>query len=90
VDRAEDQVVQDRVLREGNEERRALRKQLRQRGWQVGEMEQHDGGVRLAFWPAPHRGPAPGVEPLLITAPDKTAAMRQAVATLEAQADPAT
>jgi hypothetical protein len=53
-------------------------------------MAQHADGVRLAFWPAPHRGPAPGVEPRLITAPDKTAAMRQAVATLEAQAYPAT
>jgi hypothetical protein len=85
-----ERVVPDRVRREGTEERRALRKQLRQRGWQVGEMAQHADGVRLAFWPAPHRGPAPGVEPRLITAPDKTAAMRQAVATLEAQADPAT
>ncbi len=60
------------------------------RGWQVGEMAQHADGVRLVFWPASHRGSAPGVEPRLITAPDKTAAMRQAVATLEAQADPAT
>jgi hypothetical protein len=83
-------VVKDRVVREGNEERRALRKQLRQRGWQVGDMTSHDDGVRLAFWPAPHSGPAPSVEPLLITAPDKTAAMRQAVATLDAQADSST
>ncbi len=66
----------------GNEARRALRRQLRQAGWNVGATTKLATGVSVELWPAPHTGPAAGVAPHLVEGIDKTDALRNAVAGL--------
>jgi hypothetical protein len=70
-------------------ERQALRRQLRQAGWTVGETERSKGGpMRLALWPAPHTGPAEGIEPRWVEGTNKTDVLRNAVRDLAAQPSP--
>src|SRR3954454_4463526 len=60
-------------------ERQALRRQLRQAGWNVGEQTKKRGRVQVPLWPAPHTGPAEGIEPRWVEGGDKTEALRSAV-----------
>ncbi len=62
-----------------NEERRSLRKQLRKAGWNIGAMSKAASGVAIELWPAPHTGPAEGIEPRRVEGPDKTSALRNAL-----------
>jgi hypothetical protein len=62
-----------------NEDRRILRKDLRRAGWNVGEMTKVRGGVEIALWPAPHTGPADGVEARRVQGANKTEALRNAL-----------
>jgi hypothetical protein len=68
--------------KEGNEERRELRKRLRQLGWNVGAMSKQGAEVVVEFWPSPHTGPSEGVTPLRVSAATKTEALQQAVTAL--------
>jgi hypothetical protein len=56
------------------QERQALRRQLRRAGWTVGTQR-----VKFPLWPAPHTGPAEGVEPRWVEGKDMTEALRTAV-----------
>ena len=60
-------------------ERQALRRQLRQAGWNVGEQTKKRGRVQVPLWPAPHTGPAEGIEPRWVEGRNKTEALRTAV-----------
>ena len=65
---------------EVQQERQVLRRQLRQAGWNVGAAERSGGEpMRLALWPAPHTGPADGIEPRWVVGTDRTDVLRNAV-----------
>ena len=75
------------------QERQALRRQLRAAGWNVGagETSSGEGGRKrmlLALWPAPHTGPTPGIEPRWVAGADKTDALRNAVRELSGKSGP--
>jgi hypothetical protein len=62
------------------QERQALRRQLRQAGWVAGKQR-----IKLPLWPAPHTAPAEGVEPRWVEGADVTEALRNAVRELQEQ-----
>ena len=64
---------------EEQQERQALRRQLREAGWNVGSQQKIQGRMKLELWPVPHTGPAEGVEPWSVTGANKTDALRTAV-----------
>jgi hypothetical protein len=70
-------MAEDRKVR--NPERHALRRQLRAAGWSVGKPTFVAGRPRFPLWPAPHTGPAEGVEPYWVEGADRTEVLRTAV-----------
>jgi hypothetical protein len=67
------------MAKDDNEEWRNLRKQLRQAGWNLGDRAKTADGVRLQLWPAPHTGPAEGVQTWEVHGDNKVAALRGAL-----------
>ena len=68
------------------QEREALRAQLRQAGWNArAGTRTAMGGVRVELWPVPHIGPAEGVEPRWVEGADRVDALRNAVRELTEQ-----
>jgi hypothetical protein len=75
---------------EGQQERQALRRQLRQAGWNAGAGERGTGrSIRVPLWPAPHTGPTEGIEPHWAEGSTKMEALRNAVRELSGQSSTA-
>jgi hypothetical protein len=70
-------------------ERQALRRRLRQLGWNMGEQTKNAGRIRVPLWPAPHTGPAEGIEPRWVEGDNRDEVLRNAVRELREQRPPA-
>jgi hypothetical protein len=65
-----------------SDERRALRKQLRQAGWSLGTKTRVEEGVTVELWPVPHSAQtaaAAGIEPRRVHGSDLLQALRNAL-----------